>query len=119
MLLVRTRLPTANPAVIFKPLADGGVIFAADSEIYFGVNEVGAHLWRLLPPVTTTVDEMVAELTKQYPEVEADTIRKDVLEMLDDLEKYQLVVAPADDGQEPNGQLGSVAPRPATEAQGA
>ena len=119
MLLVRTRLPTANPAVIFKPLADGGVIFAADSEIYFGVNEVGARLWRLLPPVTTTVDELVTELAKQYPEVDAETIRKDVLEMLDDLEKYQLVTAAPEDGQEHNGQLGAHVPRPATETQGA
>ena len=97
MLLVRTRLPIANPAVIFKPLTDGGVIFAADNEIYFGLNAVGAHLWRLLPPATSTLDELVAELSKAYPDAEPDMIRRDVQEMLDDLEKYQLVLPAPDD----------------------
>jgi hypothetical protein len=90
--LVPTQLPTANPAAIFKALAEGAVIFLSDSELYFGLNEVGARLWQLLPPATATVDEMVAQLASEYPDAPADVIRQDVEEMLAELESCGLVL---------------------------
>ena len=88
-----TALPLANPAVIFRALADGGVIFSTVDEVYFGLNTVGARVWELLPPVTATMDDLVAKLAGEYPEVDAQTIRADVTELLDELLRHNLVMA--------------------------
>ena len=49
-------LPSANPAVIFQKLDDGAVLFTPETELYFGLNSVGALVWDLLPPRTETLD---------------------------------------------------------------
>jgi hypothetical protein len=90
-----TALPLANPAVIFRALAEGGVIFSTVDEVYFGLNTVGARVWELLPPATATMDELIDKLAGEYPEVEADVIRADVTELLDELARHNLVIAPA------------------------
>ena len=43
-------LPTPLPTVIFQRIDDGAVLFAPATEVYFGLNEVGAKIWQLLPP---------------------------------------------------------------------
>jgi hypothetical protein len=88
-------LPTANPSVIFKVVADGAVLFAPGQEIYFGLNDVGARVWQLLPPASASLDELCAHLAAQYPDVPPETIRADVRELLDDLMKQGLVTPPS------------------------
>ena len=88
-------LPVANPAVIFRALAEGGVIFSTEDEVYYGLNNVGARVWELLPPATTTLDELVTKLAAEYPEAPAEVIRADVSELLSDLEGHGLVLRPA------------------------
>ena len=88
-------LPAANPTVIFKQLADGAVLFSPSAEIYFGLNEVGARVWQLLPPGCTSLDELCAKLGSHYPDVPAETIRNDVVELLDQLVEQGLAVPPA------------------------
>jgi hypothetical protein len=88
-------LPAANPTVIFKELADGAVLFAPSVEIYFGLNEVGARVWQLLPPGCESLDELCAKLGSHYPDVSAATIRSDVMELLDQLVEQGLAVPPA------------------------
>lgn len=78
-------LPVANPSVIFQKLDDGAVLFAPETEIYFGLNTVGASIWELLVPGSRSLDEIYSEVSARYPEVPAPTIRVDVLELFDAL----------------------------------
>jgi hypothetical protein len=88
-----TPLPTPAPSAIFKPLGEGGVLFSTDSEVYFGVNVIGARIWQLLPPATATYEELCAKLSAQYSDVSEAQIRRDVQKFLDDLIRNELVVA--------------------------
>lgn len=87
-------LPAPLPSVIFQKVVDGAVLFEPRSEIYFGLNEVGARIWQLLTPARSTIDELCAELGVAYPEVPADTIRADVEDLLGSLTREGLVQAP-------------------------
>lgn len=86
-------LPAANPTVIFRTVAEGGVIFSTVDEVYYGLNAVGSRVWELLPPATETMDELVTKLAADYPEVAPDIIRADITELLRDLESHGLVQA--------------------------
>jgi hypothetical protein len=85
-------LPVVNPAVVFRALSDGAVLFSTTDEVYFGLNSVGAKIWQLLPPTNRTLDELCAALLKEYPEVAPDTIRSDVTELLEELTVHGLVL---------------------------
>ena len=85
-------LPVANPNVIFKTLSDGAVLFSTEDEVYFGLNEVGARVWELLPPRCSTLDELCTLLAAKYPEVDEAVIRADVTELLADLLAHRLLM---------------------------
>ena len=87
------KLPAPNPDVIFRSLADGGVLFSTSEEVYFGLNEVGSRVWELLPPARQTLDELCAELQAEYPDVEPAVLRADVEELLGEMQGFGLVVA--------------------------
>ncbi len=78
-------LPVPSSSAIFKPLPEGGVLFSTSTEVYFGVNGVGARIWELLPPKTRTFAELCAELSRQYTDVDASVIRNDAKRYLDEL----------------------------------
>ena len=94
-----TPLPVPAPSTIFKPLVEGGVLFSTESEVYFGVNVIGARIWQLLPPVTATFEELCAKLVAQYHDVTEAQIRQDVRKFLKDLLENDLVVAAVIDDQ--------------------
>lgn len=85
-------LPVANPKVIYKALSDGAVLFSTEDEVYFGLNEVGARVWELLPPATRTLDELCAAIAARYPDAEPLVIQADVGELLAELTKHRLVL---------------------------
>lgn len=85
-------LPSAEPSVIFQKVADGAVLFAPVSEIYFGLNDVGSRIWEMLPPVTGSLDELCARIGADFPEVPSATIRTDIEELLSDLLREGLLV---------------------------
>ena len=88
-------LPTPLPTVIFQRIDDGAVLFAPATEVYFGLNEVGAKIWQLLPPASKSLDDLCERLTAEYPSVGGDTIRHDVIELLDQLTAEGLVAPSA------------------------
>lgn len=88
-------LPTPVSSVVFQRIDDGAVLFAPTTEVYFGLNEVGAKIWQLLPPALTSLDELCTRLASEYPTVEVDVIRQDVLELLDQLTAEGLVAPSA------------------------
>ena len=101
-----TALPFPNPGVIFRALAEGGVIFSTVDEVYFGLNAVGSRVWELLPPVTRTFGELVDKLADEYRDVDASVIADDVAELLTELEGHGLLVR----ASSPAGAGGSSAP---------
>lgn len=86
-------LPSPVATVIFQRIDDGAVLFEPQTEVYFGLNEVGARVWLLLPPETTTVAQLCDRLASEYPDVAAATIRADVEELLAQLQTEGLVSA--------------------------
>lgn len=88
-------LPSPNQHVIFKELSEGAVLFHTVEEVYFGLNEVGTRVWELLPPVSTTFDELCARVHEHYPSESLDTIRADVGELLEQLAEHDLLDTPS------------------------
>jgi hypothetical protein len=86
-------LPRPHPAVKMQMVSDGAVLLHMESEVYFGLNPVGARVWDLLPPECEELDELCRRLNDAYPEVDRETLEQDVSELLDQLEESDLVVA--------------------------
>jgi len=87
-------LPQAHPNVVWTALPDGAVLYATDSELYFGVNSVGALVWELLPPVSTSFEALCRAVHERYPDVDLAQIEGDVRELLDQLRDHGLVHHP-------------------------
>src|SRR5687767_9386901 len=87
-------LPTRHESVIYRSLSEGAVLFSLRDEVYFGLNAVAAEVWEMLPPKYTTLDSLCAALAARHPEVPADELRADVIELLDSLQSFGLL-APA------------------------
>lgn len=94
-------LPHRATTVVFQRIDDGAVIFAPTTEIYFGLNEVGARIWELLPPACQTLDDVCARLAEMYPDVPVEALRGDVEELLTQLLAEELVTPPT--GETANG----------------
>jgi hypothetical protein len=88
-----TQLPRPSPSAVFKYLAEGAVLFSTTDEVYFGLNAVGARIWELLPPVTTTFGELCSELARQYPDVDLRRIQMDASQFLRELTQSGLVIS--------------------------
>lgn len=86
-------LPRPAESAIFRALPEGGVLFSTESEVYFGVNLVGARIWELLPPLTDSFGELIDTLRGEYSDVSVDVIRADATKFLEQLLKNGLVVA--------------------------
>jgi hypothetical protein len=85
-------LPKANPSVVYRSLPDGGVLFSATSESYFGLNVTGACIWENLAPVKGSIDEVCEEVAKRFPDAEPARIRTDVGKLLSAFAENGLVV---------------------------
>ena len=84
-------LPQAHPNVVWTALPDGAVLYATDSELYYGVNSVGALVWELLPPATRSFDALCTAVHERYPDVTLAQIQSDVRELLAELHAFGLV----------------------------
>jgi hypothetical protein len=79
--------------VLFKTVSDGAVLLHVEEEIYFGLNDVGTLIWQLLPPACRDLNELCTRLAEVYSDVPPEVLRADVVELLNELEANQLVVA--------------------------
>lgn len=84
-------LPKIKPQVVFCEVEDGAVLLSAADEIYFGLNEVGARVWQMLPPHHTTIRQVCDSLMEEYPDAPAEDILTDVQELLQQLREHGLV----------------------------
>jgi len=81
---------------MFREVSEGAVLLQMEDEIYFGLNEVGTRVWQLLPPECDSLDDLCARLGASYPDVGADQIRADVMELLGQLREQKLLVDPSE-----------------------
>lgn len=95
-----TPLPKPSPSAIFRNMAEGGVLFSSESEVYFGVNPVGSIIWELLP-TANTFEELCAALSQRFTDVGLDRITRDVQAFLSDLRANGLVVDGTPDDRQP------------------
>ncbi|MHB1223314.1 MAG: PqqD family protein [Gemmatimonadaceae bacterium] len=89
-----SHVPLPAAGVLFQALDDGAVLFSPSTELYFGLNHVGARVWQLLAP-GLRLGELCARLHESYPDADRSTLNRDVRELLDRLATEGLVVAPA------------------------
>jgi hypothetical protein len=86
-------LPVVNPAVIYRSLTEGAVLFSTEDEVYFGLNGVGARVWELLSADHHDFDGICDVLSAEYSDVSFDVLRQDIEELLEDLQANRLVTA--------------------------
>jgi hypothetical protein len=79
---------------VFCEVEDGAVLLSTEAEVYYGLNRVGARIWALLPPASVTLEDLCSTLGSQYPEVDPGALRDDVMALLEDLTRCELLVPP-------------------------
>jgi len=90
-------LPQPHPSVIFKAVSEGAVLLHTESEIYFGLNHVGAQVWELVAQGCDQLEAVIESVSKEYPDVAADVIRGDVSDLIDELTENGLLIPPGSD----------------------
>ncbi len=85
----------ANPEVIFCEVDDGAVLLSSSDEVYFGLNEVGAKVWSLLPPSGSGLDDLCDKVCRDYPDADRSVVCSDVEELLEQLVSHGLLVSEA------------------------
>jgi len=70
-------------------LSGEAAILNLKSGIYFGLNTVGASIWKLIQE-PRSVKEIQAAIQEEY-EVEPDQCERDVLELLQELSNHELI----------------------------
>jgi hypothetical protein len=74
-----------HPRVLFKAFADGAVLYAADAEAYWGLNDTGAQLWSSLPKEWTTYEEILSTMATRHPDAPPAELARDLGDLLDGL----------------------------------
>jgi hypothetical protein len=69
--------------VMFRELEGEAVLLNLDSECYFGLDDVGTRMWRVLTKSNSIQDAFEILLTEY--EVEPDLLREDLIDLLERL----------------------------------
>jgi hypothetical protein len=88
-------LPRRNSSVVLREVPEGAILFSTESETYYSLNVVGLKVWSLLSSDCNTLDEIVATIHGDYPDVSRELIASDVSELLVELGGNGLVDAKA------------------------
>jgi hypothetical protein len=82
--------PVRIPADVLVSEIDGeSVLLKLTSECYFGLDEMGTRIWQLLKS-SDSIQSAYATLLSEY-DVEPETLRLDLTELLDNLVQQGLV----------------------------
>ena len=74
---------------VSSPVGDEVAILGLDQGVYYGLNPTGARIWELLQQ-PARVQQIHAILVEEY-EVEVETLRRDLLEVLGKLRTQGLI----------------------------
>ena len=75
-------LPFPRPTVVYRDLPEGAILFCTRTEVYYSLNPIGARIWLLLPPASSSEEEIVAALSADYPDVNVSKIAADVRKLI-------------------------------------
>jgi len=83
------------PDVLFRLVSDEAILVNLNTEVYLGLNAVGARMWNVLN-TANSIEAAYQTLLSEY-EVEPPRLRADLEDLLDQLLGQKLVeVGPAD-----------------------
>ena len=77
------------PQVMARQLGDETVILNLESGIYFGLDSVGANIWKLFEK-GCTLSDVINEMMEMY-DVEPKQIKKDLESLVDNLQASGLL----------------------------
>lgn len=75
--------------VLFQEIDNEYVLLNMRTELYFGLNDIGAKVWQIISQEGTT-DTLIEKIMADY-EVSADTLKADISELLNELSNEQLI----------------------------
>lgn len=78
-----------NNQILFQKLGEEAVILHLESEQYFGLDEIGTRIWEVLKQEGST-EKALFVLLEEY-NVEEQTLRKDIEELIADLKKENIL----------------------------
>jgi len=85
-------LPVPHPDVVARPLPDGSVLFHAQTEVYFGLNQTGAAVWGALVSGASSEEALVAAVMQRWPDAPSTDVSSHVRSLLTDLSAEGLLV---------------------------
>ena len=85
-------LPVPHPDVVARPLPDGSVLFHAQTEVYFGLNQTGAAVWEGLVSGASSEEALVAAVMQRWPDAPPTDVSSHVRSLLAELSAEGLLV---------------------------
>jgi hypothetical protein len=84
------------PDVLFRLVSDEGVLVNLNTEMYLGLNPVGARMWSVLSEASS-IQAAYEQLLREY-EVDPSELRRDLEEFIAQLHAHQLIETRPDAG---------------------
>lgn len=75
--------------VLFQEIDNEYVLLNMKTELYFGLNDIGAKVWQLISQDSAT-DTLIEKILLEY-DVAPDTVASDIAQLLDELNKEELI----------------------------
>jgi hypothetical protein len=88
------RRVTVADDLLVRVLKGEAVLLSLSAETYFGLDAVGTHMWQTMT-TTATLDEALAQLHRDYPDVDPARLRTDFYTLLQELVEQGLVAVQA------------------------
>ena len=79
--------------VVFRSMAEGGVLLRTSTGAYFSLNDVGATIWEAISDGATTSQDVVTATAQRFPEVSLETLTRDVDDFLSELRDRDLITS--------------------------
>ena len=76
-------------SVLFRKLEGEAVLLNLDSEMYYGLDEVGTRMWVALES-SDSIDAACTQLLTKY-DVDSDRLQADLIELVRDLLEHKLI----------------------------
>lgn len=79
-----------NPDLLAVDMDGETVMMDMESGNYFGINEVGSHIWELLES-NQSIETIIDDVKRHFEAKEDDNVQDDVLAFLNDMQEQSLV----------------------------
>ena len=87
-----TRKVVLREEIVFREEDDGAFLFDPDSGRICYLNNLGIVIWKLCETAMTP-DQLVGEISSEYPDVPKQKIKEDCLKFLEDLVNLKFLKA--------------------------